>query len=326
MVTSSTPLGGAPPASSGVAHPAGGASCFGFCAARAFDEGAAEIGVGPAEAFAASFAFAVAVGAGVARVADGSFAPALFAFADDVLAERDGALPFAGEDFAAVFAGEVAALVLAGEDFAAVFAGEAAVLPFADEVFAVLFAEDDEALLFAGEVFAVLFAEDDDALLFAGEDFAVLFAEDDEALVFADPLAAFFFAASFAFAVAVGAGFARVEDGSFAPADDRREGAVFAVSRAAAATLWAASLVAPLAALPSAALRLEGLSPRFRERLTGRERGRLERTSRCVSSAIGRSLCRTLVRDSVHAETFIDFNQHIHRLRASFWRRPRYAA
>ena len=325
MVTSSTPLGGAPPASSGVAHPAGGASCFGFCAARAFEEGAAEIGVGPAEAFAASFAFAVAVGAGVARVDDGSFAPALFAFADDLLAvlfaERDEALPFAGEDFAAVF-GDAEAFALAGE----VFAEDDEALVFAGEAFAAVFAGEVAALVFAREVFAVVFAEDDDALLFAGEDFAVLFAEDDEALVFADPLAAFFFAASFAFAVAVGAGFARVEDGSFAPADDRREGAVFAVSRAAAATLWAASLVAPLAALPSAALRLEGLSPRFRERLTGRERGRLERTSRCVSSAIGRSLCRTLVRDSVHAETFIDFNQHIHRLRASFWRRPRYAA
>jgi hypothetical protein len=229
VVTSSTPLGGAPPASSGVAQPAGGASCFGFCAARAFEEGAAEIGVGRAEAFAASFAFAVAVGAGVARVDDGSFAPALFVPLPDAFAEEGRGEPFAGDAFAALEEVRVFALAAVPEDFVFAAAPEVFVgaFAFAEEGFAARFAEDDEALaaevaglLFAGDAFAVLFAEDDEPLPLAAEVVALVFAGDDEALL------ALLFAASLAFAVVVVP----------RPLDDLRAGAVFAFSRAAAAT------------------------------------------------------------------------------------------
>ena len=75
-----------------------------------------------------------------------------------------------------------------------------------------------------------------------------------------------------------------------APLDALRPGAVLLAAFAAAATASAAALVfvEPLAPLEASDRRpAAGASPRFRERRTGRERGRLERTSRWVSSAIG---------------------------------------
>jgi hypothetical protein len=154
-----------------------------------------------------------------------------------------------------------AGVFLAGDFFAAVvfFADDAFAVARAGDFFAEGFFADDFALARAGVFFA---AADDDALLAREDD--ELFAREE------DPL------------------FAPDED-FFAPAGLFRAGALLDVAFAAAATASAASLVeALLVPLPSAVRRpAAGASPRFRERRTGRERGRLERTSRWVSSAIG---------------------------------------
>jgi hypothetical protein len=216
-VTISTPLGGLPPASSGVAHPAGGASLGGFCVRRACAVRAAEIGVG---------AFALP-----------SLLPPVRAFA-----------VARGFAFAVVFDAELLlAVVLDAE------------LLFAVVFFAELFACARAGDLRAGDLLAVAF-------------FAVAF------------LAVVFFAAGDFFAAAF-LGFALLA---------RRLGAVreaaFAASVAAFAPELAdsVSVEPPEGALPSAARRPDaGASPRFRDRLTGRDRGRLERTSLRLSSAIG---------------------------------------
>ena len=305
MVTISTPLGGAPPASSGVAQPAGGACSFGLSAVRFFEEGAAVIGVGffafapldfgpAAAAFSAAFAVAAAV---LAVEVEGV---AVFGFAA------------AGFLFAGAFA--LAATLSAAFAVDAAF-GLDAVEAFGLEPVAAFGLDAVEAFgLDADEAFAL-----DAAFGFVADAFALLAAE----------LVALAFAAVFVplFAV-VPVLFARDEDedalGLDAPPPfaEERDGAVFAAAFAAAATVAAASLVAgalsvePDAALPSASRRpVEGLSPRFRERRTGRERGRLERTSRWLSSAISRSLCRRLGCNRFSPETFIDFNHRIHRLR-----------
>ena len=321
MVTISTPLGGAPPASSGVAQPAGGACSFGLSAVRFFEEGAAVIGVGffafapldfgpAAAAFSAAFAVAAAVLAvEVEGVAVFGFAAAGFLFA--------GAFALAAT-LSAAFAVDAAFGLDAVEAFGlepvAAF-GLDAVEAFGLEPVAAFGLDAVEAFgLDADEAFAL-----DAAFGFVADAFALLAAE----------LVALAFAAVFVplFAV-VPVLFARDEDEDALGLDAppplalERDGAVFAAAFAAAATVAAASLVAgalsvePDAALPSASRRpVEGLSPRFRERRTGRERGRLERTSRWLSSAISRSLCRRLGCNRFSPETFIDFNHRIHRLR-----------
>jgi hypothetical protein len=274
---------------------------LGFCAARAFEDRAAEIGVGrvglpsdPAPALeAAAFAFAAGAAELFARAAVPDFA--LRATVSDVFArdERD----FAAEDDRAA------------DDF---LAGDFLAAGFADDFFAVVLAEEDRAVVFAAEdflagaFFAVAFAAEDFFAAGLAEDFfAVVLAEEDRAVVFAAEVffAGDFFAAGLAedlFAPALFA-FALADAVLFAgplfaaPDPDRfRAGALFEADFAAAATASAASLVdeldrvEPRAALPSAARRpVAGASPRFRERRTGRERGRLERTSRWVLSAIG---------------------------------------
>lgn len=284
MVTISTPLGGLPPASSGVAHPAGGASCLGFSAARALEEGAAVIGVGffaavsddPARArvdaavvaFAADrFGFAFAA-AGLALAEAAGFAFAAAGFADEAFAADDGfAFAFAAGDFADE--------VLAAGDFAEAAAGLAFAAAgfFAD----VALPATESAAFAVAFAFALLFAL---AVVVAG-------ASTFDCAFAAEPAGFFAFAGEALFVFAVDA-FALPAAGPLRP------GAVFAVAFAAAATASAAALVEgvvsvePGAALPSASWRpVEGLSPRFRERRTGRVRGRLERTSRWVSSAIG---------------------------------------
>ncbi len=211
VVATSTGPAGEPPASSGVAQPAGGgvAAAGFFAPGRLAASARLAFRLAGAPACAAAFVDAAAFGSAFAREE--------VPFAEEAF-PREGADAFAEEE----------------DDFAE---EEDA---FADEVFARepadAFAEDP----FAEDVFAEEAFEDE--------------AFEEDALPFADAV------------FALGAAFSARG---------------FAVSVAAAATDSAASFV--VAASPA------GL-PRLALRRVGRDRGRLERTSRWGSSAIGPSI------------------------------------
>ena len=260
VVTISVPPGGAPPASSGVAQPAGGGSSRAAAACCGASGAAASFRCAEARGFAAELRAFVGE-ADLAAPPD--FAPDFlddvdFGFAADLRAEEDFAdVVFAEDDFADVFALVFAAdfgLEVDALDFAADLGFEVDALDFAaDFGFAADLRPEDD---FAGVAFPpVDFVVEE--LDFAEAGFVAAFPPDFPRADFAPPDA---------LAVAL------PEPARFAERDGRA--AAFGSSPDAGRER------ASSRALPS----------RLLERLTRRERGRLEKTSPLDSSAIGRGI------------------------------------
>ncbi len=257
VVTISVPPRGEPPASSGVAHPAGGGSSRAAAACCGASGAAASFRCADPRGFAAELrAFAEEPD----FAAPPDFVPDLRA--DDVAVDRD----FAADDFG--FAADLRAEeVFAEEDFAPddfaedVFVAE----DFAAVVFALDFGFAAVALDFALDFgFAADLRADDVAeLAFALVDFAA------EELDFAPAFAAE--------ERDLGVGFAPPDLLAVALPDDARFAERVGRAGAAASSPDADRERASSRALPS----------RLLERLTRRERGRLEKTSPLDSSAIG---------------------------------------
>jgi hypothetical protein len=197
---------------------------------------------------------------------------------------REGLLA-AAEDFAAVFLAAPEDLLAAVDFFAALAEDFFAVDFFAADLFAVAedFAAEDFFAAVAEGFFVDFFAAD----FFAGPE--LFAAEDLFAAVAEDVLAVDFFAAPEGFAAVVEDFFAAPEAFFVAAFFARPEAARVFEPEAARFAVRAVFAPSALSALPEVVVRLPpaALPSRLLERRTGRDRGRLEKTSVLESSAIG---------------------------------------